>query len=48
MTPAEHAEKSRREQGLPKFITDPAILARVAAMIDQPAGESKEAKRRGE
>ena len=33
MTAAERAAQSRREQGLPDRVEDPAVLAKVAALL---------------
>lgn len=33
MTPAEWAEQTREEQGLPPRVEDPTVLARIAALV---------------
>lgn len=41
MTPAEWAERTAQAQNLPATVQDPAVLARIAALIVPEGGESR-------
>lgn len=42
MTPADRAARSRASQGLPEHVVDPAVLARIAALIAARQGDRHE------
>ena len=41
MSPADRAAASRRAQGLPEKVEDPAVLAQVAALLTARGGEGR-------